>query len=257
VIKASAAPCARGIYQTAAHATRTLSASRGCVIATSARIFRASVMAKPASQFRLLSNEPVAAGIHVAGTFVSMAAAGPAYPTRNAGTGRAATARATTGLDCLGTVAADSSRLVPIPPIDALPFCPRILPSRRSAPSVHPSPLAHPVRPQQAPVPTRPPTPTVRRDSAQAIRIAPRDSVISAPVAPCAGGISIMATNAKGTIIAGRCCAIAASARRLEGRGTAITASHASPCRLLHDDPGAPTMYVAGTYASRATAGPA
>jgi hypothetical protein len=193
VIKASAAPCAREIYQTAAYAKRTISASRVCVIATCARILRgrsASILAKPASQFRLLNNEHqstiIDATSNVADTFASTASAGPANPTRNARIGWAEGSASTT-LDCPGKVAGDSDRLVPIHPIETLPFCPRILPSRRSARSVHQIPLAHPVR-TQAPVPTRPPAP-LRRDSAQATRIAPRGSVIRATAVPCAGDI--------------------------------------------------------------------
>jgi hypothetical protein len=192
--------------------------------------------------------------MNVAGTFASMVAAGLAYPTRNACIGRA-WAGASTRLECLGAVAAaTTSPLAPTPPIETLPLCLRILPSRRCA-SVHPSPLAHPVRHQQAPVTTRALAPTVRWDSAKPIRIAPRDSVIAAPAVSCAGGIYTMAKNAKRTILASRCCAIAASARILEGRGTAITASHASPCHLLPANPGAPTIPVAGTFASTEAAG--
>jgi len=213
------------------------------------------ISAELASHWCLLHNAPVDPKMNVAGTFVSMVAAGLACPTRNACIGRA-WAGASTRLECLGAVAAatTTSPLAPTPPIETLRFCPWTRPSRRSA-FVPQNPLAPPVQHHQAPVTIRAPAPTVRWDSATPIRIVPRDSVIAAPAVSCAGGIYTMAKNAKRTILASRCCAIAASARILEGRGTAITASHASPCHLLPANPGAPTIPVAGTFASTEAAG--
>ena len=83
-----------------------------------------AITASHANPCRLLHDDPGAPTIHVAGTFASMGAASPAYPTRNARIGRAEV-RATTILDCLVRVAADTLRPIPPAPKNPLPLRPR------------------------------------------------------------------------------------------------------------------------------------